>query len=173
MLASMIRTVSILLALVMAGCAAAPERDARGNPKLERLASDPPAQVSSAPPRSLTSGDVIRFTREGMPPDKIIEILSDNARLRLSAAQLVEQNRQGVHPRVLEYIVAAEERARAADAIDSLVQREATQAWRQEEQARHNEYYRNYYNDTLRYRPPQWGWYLGTPRPHGGLYLDW
>ena len=160
----------VLLPLALSACSALPERDLRGNPKIERLSEDALARLPAPEPR-LTAEDLVRLTREGVPPEKIIEkFQATHSRLKMPASEIMELGKQGVERKVLEYVAEAEERARQTDVAESLARRDAEQARLREEEERRRELYR--YAPYAPY-PPYWGGYLGVPRHHGGFYGYW
>src|SRR3989442_13034387 len=63
---------SALLLPAFAGCSATPERDARGNPKIDRLTEEALARLPRPEPK-LTAGDRAGSCREAMPPERTIE----------------------------------------------------------------------------------------------------
>lgn len=156
-----------LSVLALAGCAAGLERDARGSPKIERLSEDALGRLPAPEPK-LTAEDVVRLSREGMQPEKIIEkFQATHSRLRMPRSEIMELGKQGVDSKVLDYLAEAEERARQTDVAESLARRDAEQA-REEEQRR--ELYRYPFNP---YYPPYWGGYIGVPRRNWGFFGYW
>jgi hypothetical protein len=156
-----------LLALV--GCAVGPERDARGNPKIERLTEEALARLPAPEPK-LTAEDLVRLSREGMQPEKIIErFQATHSRLRMPRSEIMELGKQGVDRKVLDTLAEAEERARQTDVAESLARRDAEQA-QLEEQRR--ELYRYHFNPHWPY-PPYWGGTMGVPRRNWGFYGYW
>ena len=157
---------SALLLLAFAGCSATPERDARGNPKIERLTEEALARLPAPEPK-LTAEGLVRLSREGMPPEKIIErFQATHSRLGIPRSEIMELGKQGVDRKVLDYVAEAEERARQTDVAEALAGRDAEQA-REEEQRR--ELYRYPYWPS----PPYWGGYIGVPRRNWGFFGYW
>jgi hypothetical protein len=175
-------------ALLLAACAA-PEstRDARGNPRIDRLSDEQVARLAG-PAQKLTADDLLRMTRDGQTPEQIIERLRSTAtRLRLSTAQSGELASQGVSRQVLDWISAAEERARQTDSIDAQVRRETAEAQqRKDKEAREalarqralqNRRYDPYYGDPYSPWvgvpwPGYWGWRWNYP-PRNGIGMFW
>lgn len=160
---------AILASVAACGCAGtAPERDARGNPRIDRLPGDALPRV--APAARLTAQDLVRLSREGLAPQAIVaRIRESGSRFDLSASRLLELDRQGVDAAVLDYIVEAERRAKEADLADALVKKEAAEARSRAELERRREarpYYR-YYDPFWQYDPfwpgpyLYWGWGSG------------
>ena len=155
--------------LALAACAMAPERDARGNPKIERLSEEALARLP-APESKLSAEDLVRLTREGMPPEKIIEkFQATHSRLGMPRSEIMELGKQGVDRRVLDYATEAEERARQTDLAEAFARRDAEQA-RLREEERRRELYHTY--PAWPY-PPYWGGYFGVPRRNWGFYGYW
>jgi len=141
--------------LALAGCAAGLERDARGNPKIERLSEDALARLPAPEPK-LTAEDLVRLSREGMPPEKIIErFRTTHSRLGIPRSEIMELGKRGVDRKVLDYLAETEERARQTDVAESLARRDAEQAQLEEQR-------RELY------------WYAPAPfYPYGGWYWGW
>ncbi len=155
--------------LALAGCAAGLERDGRGNPKIERLTEEALARLPAPEPK-LTAENLVRLSREGMPPEKIIErFQATHSRLGIPRSEIMELGKQGVDRKVLDYVGESEERARQTDVAESLARRDAEQA-QLEEQRR--ELYRHYFNPYWPY-PPYWGGTIGVPRRNWGFYGYW
>src|SRR5258708_32419843 len=152
--------------LVFAGCAMAPERDGRGNPKIERLTEEALARLPAPEPK-LSAEDLVRLAREGMKPEKIIErFQATHSPLRMPRSEIMELGKRGVDSKVIDTLAEAEERARQTDVAESLARRDAEQA-REEEQGRELYRYRfNPYSPS----PPYWGGYIGVPRRNWGFY---
>jgi len=160
MLNRFLRPAALIVALALAGCATAPERDARGNPKIERLPEEALARLPG-PELKLTAQDLVRLTREGIPPEKIIErFQATHSRLGMPASEIMELGKQGVDRKVLDHVAEAEERARQTDVAEALARRDAAEARRREDEERRRNLYRYY---TPPYWPPYWGGYMGAP----------
>jgi hypothetical protein len=158
-----------LLALGLAGCATTPAPDERGI-KIERLTPEELARLLPKPDPKLPPEDLVRMSKEGLPPQDIIaRIKQTGSRYALSASQVIELHGQGVSNEVLDYIQTAREqelRDRIADEINQREQRHAEQL-RREQTLRRNSY--NY--------DPWWPGYSGYGgpygypfRPYGGFY---
>ena len=155
--------------VALAGCAAGPERDGRGNPRIERLSEDALARLPAPEPK-LTAEDLVRLSREGLPPEKIIErFQATHSRLGMPRSEIMELGKRGVDRKVLDTLAEAEERARQTDVAESLARRDAGQT-REEEQRR--ELYRYHFNPYSP-SPLYWGGYLGVPRRNWGFYGYW
>jgi hypothetical protein len=107
--------------LAIAGCATPPgvgQRDAAGNPVLERLTPAEWAQIGPQAPVRLSVPTLIALSRQGVPPDDIIRrYYQTGTRMKLTDAQLAALRKEGVDQRVLDYIASAEQDAARIDAI--------------------------------------------------------
>lgn len=115
---------SIVLVLAVAGavgCASQPgvgQRDAAGNPVLERLTPAAWSQIGPQAPVRLSVPTIVALSHEGVPPDEIIRrYYQTGTRLTLNDAQLAILGKEGVDQRVLDYIASAEQDAVRIDAI--------------------------------------------------------
>jgi hypothetical protein len=161
-----------LLVSAGVGCASTPsvsQRDAIGNPRLERLTPQELARLGPAALVKLSAEDLVRLTRQGASPDEIIDrYYRSGSRLKLDAEQIAELGRRGVDQRVLDYVVSQEREAEKIDAITAQADREA------EARARAEEVYRYY-----RYYDPYGGWdafsypYYYGPRVYPYLGYGW
>jgi len=115
------RAVIGLALLAIAGCATQPgvgQRDAAGNPVLERLTPAEWSQIGPQAPVRLSVPTIVAMSQQGVPPDEIIRrYYQTGTRLRLSGAQLAGLRMDGVDQRVLDYIASAEQDAARIDAI--------------------------------------------------------
>ena len=116
------RSAVIGLALIaIAGCATAPgvgQRDAAGNPVLERLTPAQWAQIGPQAPVRLSVPTLIALSQQGVSADEIIRrYYQTGTRLKLNDAQLAALRKEGVDQRVLDYIASAEQDAARIDAI--------------------------------------------------------
>lgn len=118
-----------VLALAAAGCATSPnvtQRDAIGNPRLERLTPAEWAEIFPEAPVRLSIVTIVALSRQGMPPDQIIpRYYQTGTRLKLSDVQLAELRKEGVDQRVLDYIASAELDAAKIGAITARADQEA------------------------------------------------
>jgi hypothetical protein len=103
------------------GCATQPgvgQRDAAGNPVLERLTPAEWSQIGPQAPVRLSVPTLIALSRQGVPSDEIIRrYYQTDTRLKLNDAQLAALRKDGVDQRVLDYIASAEQDAARIDAI--------------------------------------------------------
>jgi hypothetical protein len=92
------RCASIVIAVVLAGC----------------------ANMTGERPAPLTRAEIVRMAQAGEPPGNIIERLqATQSVIFLSATEILELNRQGVQPEVLEWMQREQVRElRRRDAFD-------------------------------------------------------
>jgi hypothetical protein len=124
---SRIGRIAILL-LAVAGCATQPQvaqRDAEGNPVLERMTPEQWASVRPQAPVRLSRATIVELSQQGVPPAAIIDrYFQTGSRLRASAAELAEMRRQGVGQQVIDYIASSEEDARRIDTATAQADRD-------------------------------------------------
>src|SRR5262245_35108077 len=118
---AMRNVVLAVAALAIAGCATSPgvgQRDAAGNPVLERLSAAQWAQIGPQAPVRLSVPTLIALSQQGVPPDETIRrYYQTGTRMKLTDAQLASLRKEGVDQRVLDYIASAEQDAERIDAI--------------------------------------------------------
>lgn len=104
------KSLALLAALLLAGCAQMPDDHRPGH--VERAAGIATAAVP--PPQPMTEEDVVTLARAGAPPEAIVARLQEaRTVLRLTATQVVALHGRGVPVAVLDHMLAME---RAADA---------------------------------------------------------
>jgi hypothetical protein len=115
--------------LAIAGCATPPgvgQRDAGGNPLLERLTPAEWAQIEPQAPVRLSIPTLVAMSRAGVPADEIIRrYYQTGTRLKLTDMQLASLRKEGVDQRVLDYIASAEQDAARIDAITAQAEQAA------------------------------------------------
>jgi hypothetical protein len=154
----------LLAAATLAGCAApAAQRDAVGNPRLERLSPDVLATLGPAEPARLSLEEVVGMSRAGTPPEAIIErLFQTGARFQLTDADRTSLRNRGVAEQVIGFIDSHEREAQRIDA--------ATRQADAEAQARRS---RDAIVRAPVYRDPYWwgpGW---GPRVHPYAGYSW
>jgi len=166
------KTLIALLAFAAAGCTTSPsvsQRDAIGNPRLERLTSQELAKLGPTAPVKLSAEDLVRLTQQGASPDQVIDrFYQSGSRLKLSDAQIAELRRRGVDHRVVEYVVSHEREAEKIDAITAQADRDAQVRASAQRVYR---YYR-YYDPYVGWDPFSYPYYLG-PRVYPYLGYGW
>jgi hypothetical protein len=159
-----VRHFSVVLALLCTSCASnVGQRDATGNPKLERIMPEEIASIEATRPAHMSADDLVLLSREGVAADQIIDrYRQSGARLRLNEGQITDLRRRGVDERVIQHIIEAERSAQKTDAITAQADREAQDRIRREQQARF------YYYDPWGPYPYYWG-----PRVYPYLGYGW
>ncbi len=114
----------LALALVVAGCATAPE-----GARVERLTPEQLAALKPVPNPKVSLDEIVALSRTGSLPAAIIERLASTGTWHaLSPQQIIELNKQGVDRSVIDHLAAAEERAHQATLITQLTDRDAKAA---------------------------------------------
>lgn len=112
-----------LLAL-LSGCASSTSTpDAR--PKIDRITPEELESLLPKPVPNLTQDELVRLSKAGEIPDAIIAKIRDShSSYALTPAQMIDLNRQGVDPKVLDYIQSSREQAMREGFADEFNQRE-------------------------------------------------
>ena len=166
-----------IVAPLIAACAGG-LRDASGNPQIERIPQSELERIAPRPVPPLTRDDLVRLSRAGEPPERIIErIRATRTRFALSASQSIELAERGVDRSVLDYIVKADQEAARTDAADAIARRDAEAAALRADRDRalaRPGYYPYYpYYPYPRFGA-SWGWSRGGWSGRSrGLYLGW
>jgi len=140
--------------MTLTGCATTlSDRDAVGNPRIDRITAAEMARLGPARPAKLSADDLVRLSEARLSPEQIIDrYYQSGSRLKLTDTQLVDLRRRGVDPRVLDYVVQAEQEAEKVDAITAQADREAN------ERARRESWFGDgYYNPWGGPYPSYWG----------------
>lgn len=112
------------LALIVAGCATAPE-----GARVERLTPEQLAALKPVPNPKVSLDEIVALTRAGTPPAAIIERLASTGTWHaLSPQQIIALHKDGVDQAVIDHLAAAQERARQATLITQLADRDAKAA---------------------------------------------
>jgi uncharacterized protein (DUF433 family) len=165
--------------LAIAGCATSPgvgQRDAAGNPLLERLTPAEWAQIGPQAPVRLSVQTLIALSRQGVSPDEIIRrYYQTGTRLELTEAQLAALRKEGVDQRVLDYIASAEQDAARIDAITAQAD-QAAQARLAYDRALYAAWwggypYGGYWGPSV-FPYAGYGWGRGGSGWYGGIGLD-
>jgi hypothetical protein len=116
-------------------------------------------------PVPLTRDAIVRMSAY-TPPDVLIrEYIDSGARLQLTPEQAAEMRRQGVDPRVVDYIVGVESEAKRVDQITAQADRDAAaraawdRAW----------YYGGWYGWPRVVPYGGYAWYPGGSGWYGGV----
>lgn len=171
-LGSMLLTSALLL---LSGCATTGVQE----PQIKRISQEELERLMPKPTPNLTLEEIVKFSKAGTSPEDIIEkIKASNSTYALTPSQVVDLNKQGVSPKVLDYIQQAREQVMRDAYADEINKREKakveeTQRLRREYQMRSYPYYdpwwgysySPYYGYRPFYRPGfgtrfhyGWGW---------------
>ena len=105
---------------------------------------------------TLSLEEIVTLSKQKMAADEVIEkIKASNSQYDLSASQIVELNKQGVEPKVLDYIQTEREKARLNSMADEINKREKAnkeaqqklkdQAWRNRYDPFYDPFYHPFY----------------------------
>jgi hypothetical protein len=170
--------VIVFAVLAISGCATSPgvgQRDAAGNPLLERLTPAEWAQIGPQAPVRLSVPTLIALSQQGVSPDEIIRrYYQTGTRLKVTEAQLAALRKEGVDQRVLDYIASAEQDAARIDAITAQAD-QAAQARLAYDRALYaawwgGYHYGGYWGPGV-FPHPGFGWGRGGSGWYGGIGL--
>lgn len=129
------RLIALLLlitALTLGGCASpqpSASKSAHQPGQITRLSPQDLARLTPPPNPRVPLSEVIVWSQEGAASDAIIKKLQDSGTFyNLTAQQIVDLNKQGVHQRVIDHLVEAQEKARQATLFTQLADRDAKAA---------------------------------------------
>ncbi|MGB2831316.1 MAG: hypothetical protein WBC07_00045 [Methylotenera sp.] len=142
----------VLLAVLATGCASNTPREAEVN----RLTPEEVAKLTPLATPTLSLEEIVTLSKQKMAADEVIEkIKASNSQYDLSASQIVELNKQGVEPKVLDYIQTEREKARLNSMADEINKREKAnkeaqqklkdQAWRNRYDPFYDPFYHPFY----------------------------
>ncbi len=115
-------------AMTLAGCAS-PQPNAHQPGQITRLSPQDLARLTPPPNPTVPLSEVIVWSQEGASSDAIIKKLQDTGTFyNLNAQQIVGLSKQGVHQRVIDHLVEAQEKARQATLLTQLADRDAKAA---------------------------------------------
>ncbi len=113
----------ILAALLVAGCASNQMQSAP--PQIQRITAEELEKLTPKPAPILTYDELARLSKTGVPPDEIISrIRSSGSRYALTPSQAIDLARQGVDPKVLDFMHAAREQSLHDVCADELNKRD-------------------------------------------------
>lgn len=121
------RLVVLAAAALLGACATAPQqRDALGNPRIERLDPQTLAELGPAGPARLSLDEVVSLSRSGIPPGEINDRLFQTAsRFALSDSDRARLRAAGVAEEVIAFIDSHERDARRIDEATRQADRDA------------------------------------------------
>lgn len=143
-------------ALLLAGCA--------GGPRERPLSA---AEIAALAPQSnpvVSLDEIVALSRAGSAPEAIVKKLRDTGTVHnLSPKQIVDLHTQGVAQAVLDYLGAAQEKARQAAQVRQIAERDLQYERLLNEQRRQLD---PYFYGGYAYGP--WGPFGPYPRFYGG-----
>ena len=108
----------------LGGCAATPNQG-----QVSRLSAEDLARLTPPPNPQVPLAEVIAWSDAGASVQAIIKKLQDSGTFyNLTAQQIVDISKQGVDQRVIDHLVAAQEKARQATLLTQLADRDARAA---------------------------------------------
>ena len=111
--------------LMISGCATTAKDNSGEGPRIDRISPEELARLIPPPVAKLTTGDLVRLTREGQSAEQIIaQIKATDSMYDLTPSQNVDLSRQGVDAKVLDYIHASREAAVRNQLADEINRRE-------------------------------------------------
>lgn len=164
------------LCATLAGCATHPgQRDAAGNPDLERLSVAQMAERAAQAPAKLGVVEIAALAHQGLPANEIVaRMRASGSRLDMDPEQQNALRKLGASEAVIDALIAAESEARRTDRVTA----EADRAARRKQQAEaRREMYRSYGYDPYPYG--NWYPYFGYSRFghhngwHSGIGWGW
>ena len=121
------RLIPLLLltaAVALGGCAST-----RQHGEVTRLSPQDLARLVPPPNPKVPLSEVMVWSQEGASSDAIIKKLQDTGTFyNLNAQQIIDLSKQGVHQRVIDHLVEAQEKARQATLLTELADRDAKAA---------------------------------------------
>jgi hypothetical protein len=148
------------LALLLAACAS------NGPPPgaVQRLSPQDLARLQPPANPKIPLDEIVAWSKEGATPEAIVRRLGETGTVHiLSPAQIVDLARQGVHQKVIDYLVDVQEKARQATLITQLADRDAQAAAQLAHERERQRALQQYYGSW------QWGYGAGPWGPGYGI----
>lgn len=164
---------------IMTGCASV------GQPQkseIERITPEELAKLLPPPVATVTLDEIVADSQQGQSAEAIIAKIKDsNSRYELSSSQVLDLNKQGVDPKVLDYIQQSNELAKQNAIAEEMNKRQQEQLETKEalarERLRRHRYYDPFWGPSFYYRHRlpigptgrhwrhRYGWGLSFGRP--------
>jgi len=150
------------LLVTLAGCASNGVQE----PQIQRISPEELERIVPKPVPNLSLEELVNLSRQNVPADEIIKkIQASNSQYDLSPSQVIDLGKQGVDPKVLDYIHTAREQAVKDGFADEINKREKEKKLEQERLKR------EYMWRSGPYYDPWWGYSRGPywrgPYPYG------
>lgn len=141
----------VLVSSLMAGCATTQQKSETA--PIDRISDAELSRIMLKPNATLSLDEIVRFSKEHMAPDEIIEkIKASGSYYDLTPSQTVQLSKQGVDNKVLDYIYESRELALKNNIAEEINKRERAKKNAEKQLARERNYY-PYYG----YGYPYWG----------------
>ncbi|WP_244948304.1 hypothetical protein [Methylovorus glucosotrophus] len=141
--------------MLLAACATTGQQE----PQVKRISPEELERLMPKPVPNISLEELVQLSKTTPPDELIAKIKASNSQYDLTPSQSVELSKQGVSPKVLDYIYQTREAALREGFADEINKRE--KAKREEQERLRREY-------QLRYQPyydPWWGYSYG-PGPY-------
>ena len=134
---------AITASLVLAGCATTQQQQ---EPQIQRISQEELEKIMPQPTPFITYDELVRLSKAGTSPDDIIaKIKESHSRYDLTPSKALDLSKQGVSPKVLDYIYSSREQALRDGFADELNKREKAKVVEQERLRREYQWrYRSY-----------------------------
>jgi hypothetical protein len=138
--------------LILSGCATTGVQE----PQIKRISQEELERLMPKPTPNLTLDEIVKLSKANTPPEEIIaKIKVSNSTYELTPSQVVDLNKQGVSPKVLDHIQQAREQVMRDAYADEINKREKAKV-EQERRMR-----REYQMRSYPYYDPWWGYSYG------------
>ncbi len=115
----------ISVAIFMAGCATNQSERISEVPPIDRISDAELARIMLKPTAALGLDEIVKMSKDGVAAEQIIEkIKASNSYYDLTPSQAVQLSKQGVNPKVLDYIYESREAAQRNNIAEEINKRE-------------------------------------------------
>ena len=132
--------------IFLTGCATTATQE----PQIKRISAEELDRIMPKPIPNISLDELVSLSKITPPDELIAKLKAGNTQYDLTASQVVDLNKKGVDPKVLDYIHTARENAVRDGFADEINKREKQ---KQIEQQRLKRQY-----DSMRYYDPFWGY---------------
>lgn len=144
------RITTLFALLFLSACATTQQE-----PDIKRISPAELERIMPKPVPNLTLDEIVSLSKQGVPAEQIIDkIKASNSLYDLKPSDVVRLTKQGVDPKVLDYIQQTHENVLRENLADEINKREKQH--QQEEQRLRREYQQRYYD-------PWWGYWGPGP----------
>ena len=158
----------MLAMLLLSACATTQQQE----PDIKRISPEELARIMPKAVPNLTLDEIVTLSKQGVPADQVIDkIKASKSLYDLKPSDVLRLSKQGVDPKVLDYIQQAHEAALRENLADEINKREKQHRLEQEKLQR------EYQLRSYPYYDPWWGWAPGPYWPYYGpsfrYYRGW